>query len=450
MLLEADGFRVGGRKRLVAYSDITHIGSSRLGLAIGTPNDIVRLRRREFAGQDSIDALARELMERVGRTPGGAVQLARMAEIDRLAHAPVPRRAVIAFMLLCVVAFSFQLRDPFVTHAGSFVPSLAGNGEIWRFLTANFLHELYRAPLHIGLNLVSILAFGMMVERVIGSTRTLLVMGASACGAMLGCTLAGYSEVVGASGVAAGLAGALLAIEFSAGRRLPVWWRIPRRLFMAALALQVMVDVMIPYIAAAAHAGGFLAGFVLTRTMVADAVLGRRIGLWGRVGVTAMVVALVLSVAAAGALVRLSPEALERHAVRLLHTRSLGAMQDNAVAWLLATESESSALGLEAASALAERAVERSGRHNPDLLDTLAEVRFAMGDILGALSAIDEAISLTLDEPYFLEQRRRFNGERAAGDRPEPPPGPWPYRVGPEDRRNRDRPALDEDQGVWI
>ena len=43
VLLEADGFRVGGRKRLVAYRDITHIGSSRLGLAIGTPNDVVRL-----------------------------------------------------------------------------------------------------------------------------------------------------------------------------------------------------------------------------------------------------------------------------------------------------------------------------------------------------------------------------------------------------------------------
>ena len=43
--------------------------------------------------------------------------------------------------------------------------------------------------------------------------------------------------------------------------------------------------------------------------------------------------------------------------------------------------------------------------------------------------AIDEAIRLAPHERYFLEQRRRFTGERAADDRPDPPgggEGGWP------------------------
>ena len=71
------------------------------------------------------------------------------------------------------------------------------------------------------------------------------------------------------------------------------------------------------------------------------------------------------------------------------------------------------------AAALAERAVAATDRRNPDLLDTLAEALFALGDIPGALIAIDEAIDLSGGERYFVEQRRRFIGERAADDRPE-------------------------------
>jgi hypothetical protein len=50
-----------------------------------------------------------------------------------------------------------------------------------------------------------------------------------------------------------------------------------------------------------------------------------------------------------------------------------------------------------------------------------------------AISAIDEAIALEPDEAYYHEQRRRFAGERARGDRPEyiPPMFREPNEVGP-------------------
>ena len=60
-------------------------------------------------------------------------------------------------------------------------------------------------------------------------------------------------------------------------------------------------------------------------------------------------------------------------------------------------------------------------RADPHLLDTLAEVHFAAGRRDRALAAIDEAIALAPKEPYYEEQRRRFEGLRSPGDRPAGP-----------------------------
>jgi len=448
VLFEPEDFHVGDRARPIRYRDITHLGVSRRGLAIGTVDDLILIRRAKFATEESMESLGRALMDRVARAPGGDLQLARMAEIDAMMRVRPPRRATTAFVLACLAVLLLQLKDPFLQRAGSFVPELVAAGEIWRIVTANFLHEMLLFPFHIGINLVCVVAFGRMVERILGSGRTIALMGASALGCMLGCTVAGYPEVVGASGVVAGLAGALLAIELRGGRRLPVWWRLPRRLFIAALLLQVAIDITVPYIAAAAHVGGFLAGHLAAWIMLDGAQLGRPLGRVRRGLAVAVAAAAALSFISLTPLAGRSPEALERHAIRLLHTRTLTAERDNEVAWLIATETAASEHGLRAAAALAERAVARSQRADPDILDTLAEVRFAMGDPVGALDAIDEAIAMARDDPYFREQRRRFTGERAAADRPDAPNLPWILRA-PEAPFSPDDPRGDED-GIWI
>jgi hypothetical protein len=108
-------------------------------------------------------------------------------------------------------------------------------------------------------------------------------------------------------------------------------------------------------------------------------------------------------------------------------------------------------VGVQVAAALAERAVAETGRRDPNLLDTLAEVLFVSGDVAGAVMVIDEAIELSGGERYFVEQRRRFVGERDPDDRPEPPTAPF----GERGRRDPpgDRPLDEEpapDPGVVI
>jgi hypothetical protein len=73
---------------------------------------------------------------------------------------------------------------------------------------------------------------------------------------------------------------------------------------------------------------------------------------------------------------------------------------------------------------LAERAADRTGWRNPDVLDTLAEALFVVGDRWGALRVIDRAIAMSGGADYFIQQRRRFTGDRDANDRPDPPSAP--------------------------
>jgi hypothetical protein len=164
---------------------------------------------------------------------------------------------------------------------------------------------------------------------------------------------------------------------------------------------------------------------------------------WVRRTAWAVGLASLIAVAFTAPLVLRSPGALERYGADLLDMPDAETWTCNDLAWRMATESDASFEQLEVALSLAERAVAQSDHANPDLLDTLAEVLFVRGDLEGALEAIDTAIYLTRGEPYFVEQRRRFTGERAPDDRPAPPLMPWPYRGMGED-------DLAEEPGITI
>lgn len=410
----------------IPYREIVHVSSSKTALAIGTTRDTVVLRRRYFARPKIVmPALERALKARVGGLPGGDARLARMAELDHAAATRKTRLATVAFILACLVVFVFQWGDPFLTHVGVFAPTLVGSGEVWRLFTAHFLHDTTLFPVHLGLNLLCIAVIGLLVERVLGTGRTVVVMGAAALGSMYGCLLAGYGQTLGASGIAAGLAGSLLCIEFNGSRRLPVWWRVPRRVFLMAILAQGVLDYFLPFVAGAAHLGGFVAGYFTTRLFVSPALLRMPPSRLTRAAAALVLLAVLGSLLAAVPLLRRDRMALENHGLRVLQDHVGSAREDNTVAWVMVAESQPSDLGVQVAAALAERAVMATGRRNPDLLDTLAEALFALGDIPGALIAIDEAIDLSGGHPYFIEQRRRFVGERAADDRPEAPKRPW-------------------------
>ncbi len=412
----------------ISYDDITHLAVLSRGLWLGTRRKILLLRRNRFADRArGPEQLADAIHRQIARRPGGLTQLARMAEIDALTRGPTRRWATSLVALLCVVVSLLQVWDPFVQEAGSFVPDLVGGGELWRFVTANFLHGMVLFPTHVALNLAFVLGLAYVVERPLGPIRCAVVMGVSGVGAMVACALAGYTDVVGASGIVFGLLGATLCLELHFSDRLPSSWRLPRGLLIWALLLEGVSGFLVPFIAGAAHLGGFVAGYLSTLLIARAGLVRAPLAPWLRVAFASLVGVLVLSFTAALPLALRNVGAVESYARDLLATTG-ATTRFNDLAWRIATEFEPDSSLLHAALELAERAVEVSERANPDILDTLAEVHFQLGEHAEAIEVIDEAIAISPFEPYFRVQRERFTGEREPGDRPDPPLLPWLFR----------------------
>jgi len=450
ILLEEEGFRLIAsrglrRSPLHPYASMTHVCLAARALLIGTTQGLLTVRNRDFIDPENGPAQARDrLVGRLAASPDGARILASMARVEALSTRSRRSWSTVSLAVLCLVGTAFQLRDSLVDQIGAFVPELFARGELWRAVTAHFLHALPTRPglveslvpglrglpIHLAVNVGGLFVLGPLVERPLGSWRMASVLLISGIGTIAGILVAGHQEVIGASGLVAGLAGAILALELHFPASLPCDWRIPRRLFLVAIAVQFgIVDPLFRnYLAGGAHLGGFAGGYVAAWWLGAPQLEQSVASLRFRLGVGAGLVATAAVAYGIVPLFRHETRALERHGARLLNAPAAIHLfpHENAAAWLLATEGASSETGLELAIALADRAVTTTERQQPDVLDTLAEALFQSGDRIGAILTIDEAIQLVPYERYFLEQRRRFTGERSADDRPTPPDGEDP------------------------
>jgi len=424
--LGASGFRApvwpGRRDELVAYADITHVALDSRALAIGTTRGVLLLGHAQLG--DSASALEAAIRARVAAQPSGARQLEEFARLDR----KLTRRPLIAIGLvgLCVVAFALQALLPGFYDAGIYRVPLPQMGEPWRYLTTQFLHVNLG---HLLVNAIAIGLAGAFLERGAGRVATLFIAGASGVSAMLASQAWGnYSELLGASGIAAGLFGGLAALELLAPEELPATARIPRRLLIGVVLLQIAIDRFLPALLPAllpptagwAHAGGF-AGGAFAALLVRDRARGLV-----RAGAAATALATAVAFGAVGFQLARPERSLERRAQALLRSPIVPIGELNNVAWGIATSKSPSKAALATAAELAETAVSLTGRHEPTILDTLAEVYFQQGRREEALATIDAAIALAPGEAYYEEQRRRFAGERAADDRPEAPPETQP------------------------
>lgn len=404
-----------------AYEDVTHHAVTSRAYRLATRRSVYLFPRPAFADPNAPDELARSLVERIGRLPDGTAQLDRMWRAEKLAASARPVRAAPAVTLVCLGVFVLQIASlPLVDYAGFFSTTLVRAGEVWRLVTANFLHS---GAVHLALNGLGLLVLGAILERALGTTRTLLVLGASALGATGIGLVAGYEQMVGASGIVSGIVGALVWLEFRCTDRLPAGWRLPRDLLLLALAADAALSFM-PHIAGLAHAGGFVAGG-LACALVAGSALDRKpAGLPTQILAAGVLAVTVTSVSILGWTAVGGGHVFARRVVALLERPDVSPLVLNDFAWMIATDPRSSHDDLDVAVRLAKRAVRDSGARDPNILDTLAEALFQQGDAGGAVDTIDRAIALAPREPYFREQRRRFTGEREPADRPEPPPAP--------------------------
>ena len=418
--------------RFTPYRELTHLWQAERGLGIATTRGTWSLPARTLVDPAQLGALVGALRQAVGAISGGPERLARMDALDerlRVTPRPVIGR-ILACVALAVAALIFV--SPNLAAELTFRADLVQTGEAWRLLT---LHVVHLHPAHLLMNVVALWILGDLVELSLGRGRGWAIAAVSAAGAAGGCAWMGYAEALGASGIVTGFAGALLVLELRAPATLPAPWRLPRGLFVAALVLDGVVLSFVPSVAHGAHAGGFVAGGAFA-WLVAVPLGGEwRVPLWLRtvngVAAVAALAALAMGLFAAADF----EGSWERRARVLLERPEASAEALNEAAWTIAIAEAPSEALLALAETLAERAVDRSGRGVPHILDTLAEVYFVQGRGAEALDLNAEALRISPDDAYLREQRRRYRGERAPDDRPDP-------RGGPDERPIPDAPGI--------
>jgi rhomboid protease GluP len=171
----------------------------------------------------------------------------------------------LALMAACALIFGFQLAGGGLENVnrlgemGALVPDLVRQGEVWRLISATFLHGNFD---HLLGNLLILYVLGMACEHGFGRPQfVLLYVASGVVGSLF--SLAGGRVSVGASGAIFGLAGALIVL----------FWRYRGRLHLrdrrigAVLAVwavyQFLLGLLNPSVDNLAHFGGLLGGAAL-------------------------------------------------------------------------------------------------------------------------------------------------------------------------------------------
>jgi membrane associated rhomboid family serine protease len=428
--LDADGLRHPQSRRgdaqvFTRYEDLTHLAVSRRGLLLGTRHSAFAVLRNRFVDPQGPEAVMRALIARISLLPGGPEQIRRMAEVERGAREAQPARASFALIALCSAIFGLQCwLGSDVARAGEANWALVRDGDLWRIATGNLLHALGLPP-HFALNMLALASLGPLVERSLGSARTLCVMALAGIAA----TLAGMQRdphvVIGVSGVAFGLVGAVCWLELHRNHELPAWLRIPRRSILFLLLVNGALAAL-PFVSASAHVAGLAAGYAATALTARGAPsLRAPAPIWVRSLAHALVLLFTSSVAVAGWDLFVRADSGLRYTRRiavlpgvaspLLHLRAVEVLE----------ASDATRAELAAALAAEERAVEVTYRKQPEMLAVLADLRFRLGRTEQALAAIDEAIALAPEQERYRALRERILAGETRGRTPSEEVPPW-------------------------
>jgi membrane associated rhomboid family serine protease len=168
---------------------------------------------------------------------------------------------VVVYVLLAFSSGDLDITPEVILTWGGIVPLKWLDGQYWRLLAAGFLHF---SLMHIMANTICLLAWGVPLERLMGSLRLLILLLGSIITGSLASVLM-HQEVfvgAGASGGTSGLLGSLFLL-----------WAlrvitIPASFFAINIGLNVAITLFVPGIDWQAHLGGFLGGAGLAGLMV--------------------------------------------------------------------------------------------------------------------------------------------------------------------------------------
>jgi membrane associated rhomboid family serine protease len=199
----------------------------------------------------------RDRVGRLSRCPAaeGLAQRAQVGTVQDMNRTPFTH----LMLWLCAATFLLQIRPgSTLTDLGALYGPAVLDGELWRLVSAGFLHGSF---LHLGFNLLALFVLGRLVEPLVTQrgpwAYPVLYLGSLLGGSMGAMALQFEAPAVGASGAIFGLLGAALTLP----RRLGYGWNA----FGVApwLGLNLVITFTIPQISIGGHLGGLLVGGVL-------------------------------------------------------------------------------------------------------------------------------------------------------------------------------------------
>lgn len=281
----------------IAFADVTSLQRIALlpGLSIGTRAGVTTVGDAEFVDGDAARQIEDAIRAALTATPYGP---ARVAAIDRqaaLTSAITQRSAAGTYALLVALGVWFAIE--FATGAfddvgrmlalGANAPGLVKQGQLWRLVTAGFLHANVN---HIAMNATALLSFGGTLERLLGRHRFLLVaILASIGGNIASAAVGAHGFSVGASSCVWGLIGALFIVQRRARAALPDALVVQPRRWAFILGVNGLISLL-PGVDVLAHVGGFATGAALALVFLRDLDVRTPRASRPLVGVTAVVV----------------------------------------------------------------------------------------------------------------------------------------------------------------
>lgn len=149
----------------------------------------------------------------------------------------------------------FEIDIYTLVNMGAKFNPLINEGEVWRLLTATFLHG---GLVHIGFNMMALKAIGPQVEQIYGWKKYLAIYFSSALGgSLLSYAFSPESVSVGASGAVFGLLGAMLVFSF---KKRSIIGKAFMMNIIQVIVLNIIIGVSVPNIDNLGHVGGLVLG----------------------------------------------------------------------------------------------------------------------------------------------------------------------------------------------
>lgn len=406
-----------GRDLVIPYEELRSVHENQGLILLGERNgQSLVLPESWFPEPGLAGSVAQDLRARIGRLPEGEAILSRIEANRGIGESLASRGRAATIAVSAVLTGIFVLQaflgaseDPFRLLAfGANSSVFVRNGEWFRLVTGNLLHA---GIFHLGMNLLSLLALGKILEPLLGKARFLVIFLGSAVAGAAGSALVGNHLLsVGASTGIAGLIGALGVAESRwpdfFGRR-PSW-----KIWLSLVFWVLLPGFLFPNVDNHAHVAGFVAGLLLAFACTDNgdplSLNRRQRPLWS------LIAGLLAGLfAVSGALVAQrwgDPERDLEAAARFLEAPEATADLVNEAAWLLATSPDAGRPRLEKALAAIERLRAQDPALPAALLDTQATLYYRLGSLAEAVFTEREALARE-STPFHASQLARFEWE---------------------------------------